>query len=596
MNYQNIDTSKLNYVIYCRKSSEDEDKQVQSLETQIRELREHAERNGLKIVQVFSESKSAFKPGRKGFEEMMALIRSGKANAILVIRANRISRNPIDAGYVISCMDEKKLLYIRTPNSTCYTCSSTDKLMLGLELLISKKDSDDKGEMVKEGQKTKALKGVPHGVATLGFLNDKTEEKGNRKWYVDQERFPKIQTLLKMFLTGEWSAGKLHRYAVGELKLTTVKRKKIGGQPIQLSRIYEILTDPIYAGFFFYGDSRYELDPKLPRIITEDEHNKIKQILSGRNIPKPQKHECVFAGFMSSPDGEYIGPDYKYQLICDCDRKFAFRDKDKCPHCGTLIEVLEKPKYLTYTYYYNIAKKKRREQYKSINEDKVLEHLISEVVNYMPFSEDLANWSKRHIKEMRDEEINQNLFREDIAKSEAEDFIAKKKRRREMLAEGLITEDEYKQDIADLEARYKPQDKRVDFDWTKRANEMVDLAQEFVAVMKAKDQIQPKRKILTRLGSNIVWDDEKLSIYFPKSFQMLFQGFDEAKSLDEKFEPKNYQVPQGSNEKTEPKDPVFSTMLRVVDEITTYFRTTSEYHYIPNLKDGLYPLTKPVTV
>lgn len=35
--------------------------------------------------------------------------------------------------------------------------------------------------------------------------------------------------------------------------------------------------------------------------------------------------------------------------------------------------------------------------------------------------------------------------------------------------------------------------------------------------------------------------------------------------------------------------------LRVVDEITTYFRTTSEYHYIPNLKDGIYNLVRPTS-
>lgn len=35
--------------------------------------------------------------------------------------------------------------------------------------------------------------------------------------------------------------------------------------------------------------------------------------------------------------------------------------------------------------------------------------------------------------------------------------------------------------------------------------------------------------------------------------------------------------------------------LRVVDEITTYFRTTSNYHYIPNLKDGIYPLVRPTS-
>lgn len=112
-----------------------------------------------------------------------------------------------------------------------------------------------------------------------------------------------------------------------------------------------------------------------------------------------------------------------------------------------------------------------------------------------------------------------------------------------------------------LRHRYKPQERRVDRDWTKRANEIVDLAQEFVTVMSAKDQIQSKRAILTRLGSNIVWDDEKLSIYFPKPIQALFKGFDEIKSLDGKFEPKKYVVNQGRKEKTSLENEVFSTML-----------------------------------
>lgn len=296
-------------------------------------------------------------------------------------------------------------------------------------------------------------------------------------------------------------------------------------------------------------------------MITEDEHNKIKMLLNKRNIPKTQKHECIFSGFISSPDGNYIGPDMKFQLICECGKKFAYRDKTECPHCSISIEQMDKPKYLNYTYYYNITKKKSGEKYKSINENDVLKQLIAEVADYIPLSKDLVDWSKKHIKEMRDDEINQNLFKEDIAKSDAEDFIAKKKRRREMLAEGLITEEEYKSDIADLEARYKPQEKSVDIDWTKRANEIVDLAQELVSVMEAKDEIQSKRKILSRLGSNIVWDDEKLSIYFAKPIETLFRGFDEIKKINDKFEPKKYVVNKGVKEKTPLENEVFSTLL-----------------------------------
>jgi len=512
------------------------------------------------FVEVFKESKSAKKEHvRPEFTKMVEMIRRGEIDTIICWKPDRLARNMTEGGQIIDLLSSGVLKAIITHDKVYYPWDNV--LILAVEFGMGKQFVKDLSVNVKRGQTKKATIGVPHGVATLGFLNDKTEEKGNRRWYVDQERYSKIQELLKMFLTGEWSAGKLHRFAIEELKLTTVKHKKIGGQLIQLSRIYEILTDPIYAGFFFYDGNRYELDPNLPRMITEDEHNKIKTILSKRNIPKTQKHDCVFAGFISSPDGNYIGPDFKYQLICDCGKKFAFRGKEKCPVCETPIEQMDGSKYLNYTYYYNVAKKKRREAYKSISENAVLKQLIEEVIENVPFSDELASWSRKHIKEMRDEEINQNLFREDIAKSEAEDFIAKKKRRREMLAEGYITEEEYRQDIIDLEARYKPKEKRVDLDWTKRANEIVDLAQEFVEVMEAKNQIQPKRKVLTRLGSNLVWDDEKLSIYFAKPIEALFEGFDEMRKVDAKFEPKKYVVNEGEKEKTPLENEVFSTLL-----------------------------------
>ncbi|MDQ5954082.1 MAG: Resolvase/invertase-type recombinase catalytic protein, partial [Patescibacteria group bacterium] len=333
MKNTNLDTSKLNYVVYCRKSSENEDKQIQSLETQLREITDHVERNGLNVVEIIQESKSAFKTGREGFEKMVKLISSKKANAIIVVRANRISRNPVDAGRIIELLDEKKLLYIRTPNSTCFTGSSTDKMMIALELIFSKKDSDDKGDMVKEGQRTKALNGYPHGLAALGFLNDKSGDKGNRKWLVDDVRFGLLKIIFKKFLTGLYSGGSMYKYAVEELKLTTVKRKKIGGGPIMPSRINYILKDPIYAGFFYYDGERYELDKSLPRIITEEQHNKIKNMLLDRRTPKTDSYETTYSGKISSPEGDFIGQDVKFQVICDCKHKFSYLNKERCPKC-----------------------------------------------------------------------------------------------------------------------------------------------------------------------------------------------------------------------------------------------------------------------
>ncbi|MCX6756193.1 MAG: recombinase family protein [Candidatus Nomurabacteria bacterium] len=560
-NYKNLDTSKLNYIIYCRKSSEGEDKQVQSLDTQLRELEDHAKRNGLNIIEVISESKSAFKIGRPGFDRMMNLIKIGKANAVLVIRANRISRNSIDAGYAISLMDEKKLLYIRTPNSTCYTCSSTDKMMIALELIFSKKDSDEKGDMVKEGQMSKALKGIPHGRACLGFLNDKSEEKGNRKWLIDEIRLGKIKILLDMFLTGTHSAGKLYKYAINDLKLTTVGKKRQGGQLIVMSRIYEILKDPIYSGFFFYGGERYELDRNLPRLITEAQHNKIKQILSRKNIPKSQHHEAVYAGFIQSTEGNYMGLDPKFQVICDCKKKFAYRDKTHCPQCRVNIDRMENPKYLDYSHYYDVKKKKASLPYKCISEKNITKEMIKYINENLNFSNDLLEWSKKYIYEMKDQEVSAKVLISKDRENRKEDYELKKSKLRGMLRDGKITDDEYNIDLEFLNKEYTDTNIEVqNVDWYQEMMDITNLTQGVVEVLQ-NGSFQSKRNILSKLGSNLVWNDEKLSIYNRKSIEALVKGIKSIKSIYPKFEPSLSFAEQGLNEKTSEFSLVNSTML-----------------------------------
>ncbi|MBI4993529.1 recombinase family protein [Candidatus Wolfebacteria bacterium] len=51
------------YFIYCRKSTEDEERQILSIEAQLTELREFAKQNNLFVVKEYYESKTAKEPG-----------------------------------------------------------------------------------------------------------------------------------------------------------------------------------------------------------------------------------------------------------------------------------------------------------------------------------------------------------------------------------------------------------------------------------------------------------------------------------------------------------------------------------------------------
>ena len=66
--------TKTKCVLYARKSTEEDDKQVMSIEAQLFELREYASREHIKIVKVFTEAKSAKKPGRDQFAKMIEYV------------------------------------------------------------------------------------------------------------------------------------------------------------------------------------------------------------------------------------------------------------------------------------------------------------------------------------------------------------------------------------------------------------------------------------------------------------------------------------------------------------------------------------------
>ena len=557
-----IDFTKLKVGNYNRKSSEAEDRQMLSVDSQIDEAARISSFYNLpKFVEVFKESKSAKKEHeRKEFSRMMEMVFSGKIDSIVCWKLDRLARNMTEGGQIIDLLSSGVIKAIITHDKVFYPWDNV--IVMSVEFSQGKQFVKDLSVNVKRGQTKKASMGVPHGVATLGFLNDKTEENGNRRWIFDDLRLKAIKTLFEMFLTGTYSAGKLHRYAIKELKLTTVKRKRIGGAPITLSRIYEILKDPTYAGFFTYGGERYELDSSLPRLITEGEHEKVRALLSKKNIPKSQRHETTFAGFVQSDEGAFMGQDVKCQVICDCKNKFAYLDRTHCPKCEREIEKLENPKYLTFTYYYNVKKKKAAQPYKALSEARITEELVKFVDDNLTFSKEFAEWSKKYIVELKDKEINDSVFIAQKVEADKSKYEAKKTRLRAMLRDEQITDGEYKDDLLALNKQYAVAgDGKGRVDWFSRMNEIVDLTLCTKEVLE-KGSMQAKRNILSRLGSNLVWDDENLSIYNDIAVNKLVEGIKCAKAINGEFEPKNYVVFKGLNEKTDRLKPVFSTMLR----------------------------------
>ena len=145
--------TKTKYVLYARKSSEAEDRQVASIDAQIGELKKMAGELGIDVVASITESKSAKAPGRPEFNRMLELISKGSVKGILCWKLDRLARNPVDGGQISWLLQQGVLQQIQTYGRAYYP--SDNVLMMQVELGMANQFIRDLSVNVKRGLRKK---------------------------------------------------------------------------------------------------------------------------------------------------------------------------------------------------------------------------------------------------------------------------------------------------------------------------------------------------------------------------------------------------------------------------------------------------------
>lgn len=480
----------MRYFVYCRKSSEAEDRQVASIESQLTTLRRSfGDRPDIEIVQVYEEACSAKAPGRPRFGEMLTEIERGSADGIIAWAPDRLARNSIDGGRIVYMLDRGVVKDLKFATYT-FENNSQGKFMLQIMFGQSKYYSDALSDNVKRGNQSKVERGWRPGNVPLGYRND----PATRTIVRDPERFEHIRNIFELMLSGAHSPREIWTRARDEWDLRTPRRRHVGGRLIALSYIYKILTNPFYAGILQWNGRVYP--GAHEPVVSLDEFERVQTQLRKSGKPRPKT------------------------------RHFAFTGMIRCGECGFMVTAEEKVNRFgsQYTYYHC---SKRRIDYRCRQRsiaDIALEEQIDRFLQEIAVPAGIHEWAVKNINRATDEAQNakeQRQFALEETRQRTTDALANliSLRVRNLVNDNEFARERRKLEIdqvrvrEQLEAlerttpRFEPLGTLISFrnravDWFRRGDD------------------KTKRLIFETIGSNPVLTDRMLSVEAKKPFRL----------------------------------------------------------------------------
>lgn len=330
---------RIQYCLYARKSTEQEDKQALSIESQVKEMQALAEREGLEIVEIKREAHSSKEVGQRPvYNELMAEIRQGKFNGILTWAPDRLSRNAGDLGSVVDLMDQKLLHEIRTYGQK-FTNNPNEKFLLMILGSQAKLENDNKMVNVKRGLRARCEMGLWPSVPPTGYLSNPDRNK-KCEVVIDEQRAGVIKQMFERVAYDGWSGRKLFKWLSDDLRFKTKH-----GKPLTLSNIYIILKSSFYYGEFEYpkGSGQWYKGKHEP-ILTKELYNLVQNKITSDHLVHAQDKEFAFTKMITCGlCGSGVTADEKFKKLKDgTTNRYVYygctKFKDKNCLCGYIRE------------------------------------------------------------------------------------------------------------------------------------------------------------------------------------------------------------------------------------------------------------------
>ena len=482
------------YFIYARKSTDEENKQVRSIEDQLSELKDFSRKEKLNVVDVLVEKQSAKISGRPIFNQMLDRIKANEADGIISWHPDRLARNSVDGGQIIYLLDQNIIESLKFP-TFWFENTAQGKFMLSLSFGQAKYYVDSLSQNIKRGLNNKAKRGETVCVAPPGYINNRL----TKKIELDHKTATIIKKAWQKYSTGKFSYQQIADWLFTK-GVTTKYTKDHQPRILAVNAIYSMLINPIYYGSFKHNGETYKgiHEP----LINQDLFDRVQGVILTRSKNRKTDHNFALTRWM------------------------------KCSHCGYKITAEEKKKFYPQTnriasyIYYHCSKKWRTKCPQPYVTEPALVQQFDEVIKEAAIPQ---NWRQPLLNRLSIDEViaNQNLDKYSRQlKTVLFAVDVKLDKLLNSFLEGIITKPEYLETKEKITTQKQATIQKIDqlkhkqLYWLEPLKTHILLAASGEKTASDSDLVK-KREFLETVGSNFTLKDQKMQFIWRKPWAAL---------------------------------------------------------------------------
>ncbi len=226
----------LRAVGYVRVSTDQQAQEGVSLEAQHVRIRAHCVSQQIELVDICAdEGYSAKSLERPGIKRALDMLRTGKADAIVVVKLDRLTRSVKDLGYLCDTFFREGLPYsLLSVSDSIDTRSAGGKLLLNVLMSVAQWEREAVSERTQEAMDELKRQGIRTGGAAYGWQWSKEPDASGRKQLIP---CPQEQAAIRRICD-------LHRQGLGIRTIAMQLDRE--GIPARKSRTWEPQRPSIY--------------------------------------------------------------------------------------------------------------------------------------------------------------------------------------------------------------------------------------------------------------------------------------------------------------------------------------------------------------